>query len=127
MNKVIQAADLQSVVNDMLGEYAADVEKATNKAVETTASEAVKKLKTYPVQFKDHKYSKGWTKKVIKHRLYSEAVVYNKTQGHLTHLLEFGHLTSTGRRTTAYPHIAPVNDEVPELFEDNFADAIANT
>lgn len=127
MNRTIQAADLRDVVNEILEDYASGIEEASSKAVETTASDTVKRLKTYPVQFNDHKYSKGWTKKVVKHRLYSEAIVYNKTAGHLTHLLEFGHLTSSGRRTTAYPHIAPVNDEVPELFEDNFADAIANT
>lgn len=120
----IEATDLRSVVNGILDEYAADVGAAVDKAVTKTANEAVKELKRGKGGFNDRTYSKGWSKKVIKHRLYSEAVVYNKTHGHLTHLLEFGHAKRNGGRTTAYPHIAPVNDQVPDLFEDAFEEAL---
>ena len=121
----IQATDLRAVVNGMLEDYTEEVAEAVDTAVTKTAADAVKKLKNTNAGFKDHKYSKGWTKKVIKHRLYSEAVVYNRTQGHLTHLLEFGHAKKNGAgRTTAYPHIAPVNDEVPSVFSDEFETAL---
>ena len=123
----IQAADLRQTVNSILDDYAEDVSAATDKAVTNTAADAVKQLKKGPQgpkKFKDREYSKGWTKKVIKHRLYSEAVVYNRTKGHLTPLLEFGHALSNGGRATAYPHIAPVNDEVPDIFEEQFQEAL---
>lgn len=126
MSNSIQAADLRAAVNEILGDYAEDVTEATDKAVEDTAKQAVRKLKTEKPSpsFNDRKYSKGWTKKVTKHRLYSEATVYNRTEGHLTHLLEFGHVKRGGGRTTAYPHIAPVNDQVPDMFLDSFTEAL---
>ena len=120
----IQAADLQAVVSDMLEEYAGEVEAAADEAVRSTATDTVRKLKNAQPGFNDKKYSKGWTKKVTKHRLYSEATVYNKTHGHLTHLLEFGHAKRGGGRTRAFPHIAPVNDEVPAMFEQKFEAAL---
>lgn len=124
MSRIIQPAELRSVVNGILDEYTVEVDEAVGKAVTKTANEAVKELKRGKGGFNDRTYSKGWSKKVIKHRLYSEAVVYNKTHGHLTHLLEFGHVTRDGGRTNAYPHIAPVNDQVGEMFEDAFEEAL---
>ena len=126
MSNSIQAADLRAAVNEILGDYAEDVTEATDKAVEDTAKQAVRKLKSAKPGFTDRKYSKGWTKKVTKHRLYSEAKVYNRTEGHLTHLLEFGHVKSNGGRTTAYPHIAPVNDRIPDMFQNSFTEALNN-
>lgn len=120
----IEAMDLRKTVNDMLGDFTEDVSEAVGTAVTKTANEAVKELKQGKGGFRNHTYSKGWTKKVTKHRLYSEATVYNKTEGQLTHLLEFGHAKRNGGRTTAYPHIAPVNEEVPEMFADNFDTAL---
>ena len=124
MSRTIQPAELRSVVNGILDEYTAEVDEAVGKAVTKTANEAVSELKQGKGGFNNRTYSRGWTKKVIKHRLYSEAVVYNKTHGHLTHLLEFGHVTRNGGRTNAYPHIAPVNDQVGEMFEDAFEEAL---
>lgn len=120
----IEAADLRAVVNGMLNDFSEEVADALDAAVTKTAAEAVSKLKSSNPGFNDRKYSKGWTKKVVRHRLYSEAVVYNKTQGHLTHLLEFGHAKRNGGRTRAFPHIAPVNEEVPDIFEDEFETAL---
>jgi len=120
----IEPADLQKAVNNILADYVGEVEEAADAAVTETAADAVKKLKTNPMPFTDRTYSKGWTKKVVKHRLYSEATVYNKTEGHLTHLLEFGHALSRGGRADAFPHIAPVNDEVPDAFQDKFEAAL---
>ena len=120
----VNPADLRSVVNDILGDYVDEVTDATDTAVTKTAAEAVSKLKNAKPGFDDNKYSKGWTKKIVRHRLYSEAVVYNKTEGHLTHLLEFGHAKRNGGRTRAFPHIAPVNDEVPDIFADEFSAAL---
>jgi hypothetical protein len=122
----IEAQDLRKVVDDILDEYSEEVSEAVGTAVTKTANEAVKELKQGKGGFNNHVYSKGWTKKITKHRLYSEATVYNKSHGHLTHLLEFGHAKRNGGRTRAFPHIAPINDKVPEMFVDNFTDALAD-
>ena len=123
-SRTVKPADLKAAVDDILGDYFEDVAEASDIAVTKTAEEAVSKLKSAHAGFNDKKYSKGWTKKITKHRLYSEAVVYNKTQGHLTHLLEFGHAKRNGGRARAFPHIAPVNDEVPDIFADEFSAAL---
>ena len=124
MSRTIQPGDLRAAVNEILEDYAGEVEEAMDKAVRDTATDAVRALKASNPGFADKTYSKGWTKKVTKHRLYSEATVYNKTEGHLTHLLEFGHALRNGGRARAFPHIAPVNDKVPEMFEGNFTEAL---
>lgn len=116
----IEAADLRKVVDEMLEDYAKEVDEAVGEAVEKTATKAVRELKNTDAGFRDREYSKGWTKKVTRHRLYSEATVYNRTHGQLTHLLEFGHALRNGGRARAFPHIAPVNDEVPNLFTEEF-------
>lgn len=120
----IQAADLSQVVNDILDEYGAEVDEALGVAVDKTAADTVRALKSSNGGFADKQYSKGWTKQVTKHRLYSEAVVYNRTHGHLTHLLEFGHALTNGGRARSFPHIAPVNDKVGDMFEEEFERAL---
>ena len=120
----VSPADLRAAVDDILNDYFDDVAEASDIAVTKTAEEAVSKLKSAKPGFKDKKYSKGWTKKIVRHRLYSEAIVYNKTQGHLTHLLEFGHALRNGGRADSFPHIAPVNDEVPDIFAEEFSAAL---
>ena len=120
----IEPADLQRVVNGILSDYAEDVREAVDEATMKTAADAVKKLKTNSMPFKDNTYSKGWTKKVTRNRLYSQATVYNRTEGRLTHLLEHGHALRNGGRARAFPHIAPVNDQVPEVFEEKLEAAL---
>ncbi len=120
----IEPADLQRVVNGILSDYAEDVREAVDEATTETAADAVKKLKTNSMPFKDNTYSKGWTKKVTRNRLYSQATVYNRTEGRLTHLLEHGHALRNGGRARAFPHIAPVNDQVPEVFEEKLEAAL---
>lgn len=120
----IEPADLQRVVNGILSDYAEDVREAVDEATTETAADAVKKLKTNSMPFKDNTYSKGWTKKVTRSRLYSQATVYNRTEGRLTHLLEHGHALRNGGRARAFPHIAPVNDQVPEVFEEKLEAAL---
>lgn len=120
----IEPADLQRVVNGILSDYAEDVREAVDEATTETAADAVKKLKTNSMPFKDNTYSKGWTKKITRNRLYSQATVYNRTEGRLTHLLEHGHALRNGGRARAFPHIAPVNDQVPEVFEEKLEAAL---
>ena len=50
--------------------------------------------------------------------------VGNKNKPGLVHLLEKGHLTLTGRKTTAYPHMAPAFDAMSEEFVEEYKKAI---
>lgn len=50
--------------------------------------------------------------------------VGNKNKPGLVHLLEKGHLTLTGRKTRAYPHMAPAFDAMSEEFITEYEKAI---
>lgn len=50
--------------------------------------------------------------------------VGNKNKPGLVHLLEKGHATLTGRRTTAYPHMAPAFEAMSAEFVDEYEKAI---
>ena len=50
--------------------------------------------------------------------------VGNKNKPGLVHLLEKGHLTLTGRKTRAYPHMAPAFDEMSKEFIIEYEKAI---
>ena len=57
------------------------------------------------------KYAKGWTSKKMSQSSNSISVlVYNKNKPQLTHLLEFGHVLSTGGRSKAISHIKKAQD-----------------
>ena len=53
-----------------------------------------------------------------------EGVVGNSTKPGLVHLLEKGHLTLTGRRTQAYPHMAPAFDDMEQDFMERAEKAV---
>ena len=50
--------------------------------------------------------------------------VGNKNKPGLVHLLEKGHLTLTGRKTRAYPHMAPAFEAMSEEFIAEYEKAI---
>lgn len=127
MSKTISPIDLRDAVNEILDDYQKEVSEAAAKAVEETAKDARKKLKSAG-DFGGTTYRKGWKVELKKHRLYTEATIHNAKQPGLTHLLEFGHALARGGRTyghvRAFEHIAPVNNAVPEEFEKNLQEAI---
>lgn len=119
----IQPQNLMKAVEDLLDDYTKDVQKATADAVKEVADESVKELK-HAGDFNGTAYRRSWKKKVEQGRVSTSAVVYNDKNYRLTHLLEFGHAKQNGGRTRAFPHIAPVNDSVPEKFEKAFRRAM---
>lgn len=107
----------------LLDEVNEDVRKATERNIQLVAKEAVQKLKnTSPM--KTGSYSRGWAVKRISS---TDAVVHNRTDYQLTHLLENGHVIKNKKgtygRAPAHKHIKPVeewaNDELPRrIMED---------
>lgn len=112
---------VQQQMKDILSNYSKDVREATNKAIEKTARQSVRKLKdTSPKKTGD--YAKGWaTKKERSHDGIYTVTAHNKTDYQLTHLLENGHVVRNKKgvygRTNGTKHIAPVeewaNSELP--------------
>lgn len=103
---------VQQQMEGILENYSKDVKEATNKAIEKTARQSVRKLKnTSPKKTGD--YAKGWAVKKERSRdgIYT-ITVHNKTDYQLTHLLENGHVVRNKKgvygRTNGIKHIAPV-------------------
>jgi hypothetical protein len=115
MSGTISASNLSSVVSKYLQEYSKEVSDAVEATTETVAQKASDELKGAG-KFKGRKYRNSWTFEVHQKAGYTDAVVFNKKHYRLTHLLEFGHAKQNGGRTTAFEHIAPINNEVGEMF-----------
>lgn len=109
-------------MNRILGMYTSNVNMTVQSVINTTARDAVTKLKaTSPKASGD--YAKNWS--VKKENGY--AVVYNKAPTYrLTHLLENGHdIKRNGVKigeAPAHPHIKPVEqwvqEELPKRLEE---------
>lgn len=93
----------------LLDEYSKEVQDALDDSIKEVSKEAVSKLKNTSPR-KSGKYARGWGVKEEK----NGAIVYNKTNWQLTHLLENGHIVrnkkGTYGRAPAYPHIKPVEE-----------------
>lgn len=110
-------------MKELLDEVNKDVQDAAKKSINAVSKEAVQKLKNTSPR-KTGSYSKGWSVKKLGEM---DAVVYNRTDAPLTHLLENGHAIvnkkGTYGRTHGIKHIAPVeewaSDELPRrIMED---------
>ena len=98
-------------IEKILEEYGGEAVEALNESIEETAKESQKQIRKFNQgRTTWEEYPKGWTIEVTKERLETSATVYNKSKPGLTHLLEFGHALRNGGRSSAFPHIADVND-----------------
>lgn len=111
--------DLSKEINNILQEYANDVEKALIRAEDEVAAEAVEKLKkTSPKKARGKKaghYAKSWAVDKKTKKQYAQTIIHNKDY-QLTHLLENGHdIVRDGKvvaHANAQPHIKPVEEWV---------------
>lgn len=110
-------------MKELLDEVNEDVRKATKRGIADVSKESAQKLRnTSPV--KTGTYARGWA---VKKEGEMDAVVHNRTDYQLTHLLENGHVIKNKKgtygRTRGIKHIEPVeewaSDELPRrIMED---------
>ena len=118
----ISAFELEKAMQAVNIEINGAAVEAMNEASEEVGKEALKMVKEdSPVRTDNvHRkkppgsYKKGWK---MTHDKAAAAkgintTIYNATDYRLTHLLEFGHLTKTGKRTRPQPHISTANEYV---------------
>lgn len=113
------AHDLTKAVNDILMNFADEVELAALRIEEEVANEAVKKLnETSPINshsngYKGKHYQKDWYVDNKSKKHHAHIIIANR-QYRLTHLLEKGHDIIRGGkkvgRSSAIPHIKPVEE-----------------
>lgn len=84
--------------------YSEETDKKIKNIITTTAKEALEAAKSAG-SYKDR--GRGYRQKFVLKREQKEGsykvTLHNKQAG-VTHLLEYGHATSNGGRTKAYPH-----------------------
>jgi len=119
--------DLDTVISNILEEYADDFAEATQQAVKGVAKIAQQEVKAgSPVSRygkKKGRYKKGWAvKEEVVNRMRADVVIHNRTDYQLTHLLEKGHVLKRGGREAGYidprVHIAPAEEHAIKNIEE---------
>lgn len=116
------AARLAEMIGAVLDEYAEGVQDDLAGVTNKIAKAGAKALRaaSRTTFGGSGEYAKGWTVETgtTKHRqIVAEATIYNKIPG-LPHLLEYGHANWNGGRTPGHPHIAPVEKQIVESYEN---------
>lgn len=127
MSRYNSILDIENILND----YSKDIQEAITKEAQKVAKEGQAKLKSTSPKNKKNtihkgKYAKGWKVKTEKGRGFVKCTIHNTTDYQLTHLLENGHLTRNGRKTTPIKHIEPVHDECCNNYQKGVEDIIKN-
>lgn len=117
MGKTTTLEGLPNAIMEILKEYDNDVKDnltEITKKIGKKGAQAVRKSASGAVNGK--KYAGSWTSKTEGARIANWSVIYSKKAG-LPHLLEFGHALRQGGRTSARPHIKPVEQQLIQEYE----------
>lgn len=126
MSKSVKVDDLANAIEKELKAFEGVTEEACVAGVKETAQTALNELKNaHPPGSGRYgswdKYNKGWkvmqTKRDKKYHI--NATIHNATNYQLTHLLEKGHALTSGGRTQAFVHIAPVAQKCEDELVNN--------
>lgn len=119
-------AKLRNGVNGALQALGIEVDEITAQVFDEVGKEGAdrirEEIKRAGIKGKG-KYARGWVYEVIQEKYSGKifAVIRNKTQPQLAHLLEYGHpIVRNGRvirQAKAYEHIEPVNQWVQKELE----------
>jgi len=114
-------------IEELVGDIPVSVAQKTGDAVARCTRKGVKKVKSHAGKGGKHPWSGeyvGGFSSHIKRGVVTTGEIGNRAKPGLVHLLEKGHATLTGRRTAAFPHMAPAFDEMKDDFYDEVADAV---
>lgn len=115
----VQINSFAKAIGDVLNQYGDKVDNVLDEVIQETAKDAKGKISAASPK-KTGRYSKGWRTENTGTRLSPGQTIYN-TQPGLPHLLEFSHALRGGGRSTPQPHIAPVEENIPQMIEERLA------
>lgn len=128
-NATVDWLELSAGIDQLIGGFPRNCSEKVGKAVRQSVRKTAKELKSGTYGSSGlHKWSEdymsGFSSHTTSSGMVSEGEVGNKTKPGLVHLLEKGHLTMAGRRTRAYPHMAPAFAEMEKDFMERAKKAI---
>lgn len=118
------AVSLESVLGGVFNECDEKVGKAVQRSVRYGAKQLREKHAVAGKHEWSDRYRNGFTSRTTRGKGKTTGEIGNKNEPGLVHLLEKGHATLTGRRTNAYPHMAPAFDELQEYFSEQVGIAV---
>lgn len=126
-NVTVDWLNFTAGVEQVVGDIPVACQEEVGKAVAKSTRKGVKAVKSHAGKGGKHpwsgEYVGGFSSKVTRGAV-TTGEIGNRAKPGLVHLLEKGHATLTGRRTNAYPHMAPAFDEISEEFYEEVADAV---
>ena len=124
---VVDWLNFDAGIREVVGDIPVACQDKVGKATAKVARKGVKAVKSHASKGGKHPWSAeyvgGFSSKVTKGAV-TTAEIGNRTKPGLVHLLEKGHATLTGRRTNAYPHMAPAFDEIQEDYYKAVSEAV---
>lgn len=128
-DKYCDIDDFSASLTRLIGDVFDDCDDRVSKALTQSTRKGAKELReTYALKGRHEwsdEYREGFKAHIDKSGKLTVGEVGNKNKPGLVHLLEKGHVTLTGRRTNAYPHMAPAFEEMSEDFIKRFEEAVA--
>ena len=110
-------------IEELVGDIPVCCTEAANKAVRKSTRKGVNTVKKHAKKGGKHVWSDEYVGGFSSHitaGVTVEGEIGNKAKPGLVHLLEKGHATLNGRRTNAYPHMAPAFGEISKHFVETF-------
>lgn len=113
------AASLESLIGDIPDACNEGCAKAVRQSIRKTAKDLRSgEYGKKGVHEWSDEYMQGFSSAQVKGGPTPAGEVGNKAKPGLVHLLEKGHVTLTGRRTQAFPHMAPAFEDMAEDFTE---------
>ena len=116
MAKKVPLSQLESSLNKILKEYADDIQGNMDELTKKFVKKGAQAVRSEAESYGWGSYSSGWTSQVEEGRFSAQGTIYNEKLPGLPHLLEYGHVMRNGKRSKAFPHIAPVEEKICEEF-----------